>query len=71
MAVKSALMTTATDVKDADGARFTDPYAQGAGEVVPRKMLDPGLVYPAGNRDWKTYLASFGVDTGCEGDGPE
>jgi hypothetical protein len=57
-------------VKDADSARFTDPYAQGAGEVVPRKMLDPGLVYPAGNRDWKTYLANFGVATGVRATDP-
>jgi hypothetical protein len=63
MRVKSALMTTATDLVDADGKRFTDPYAQGAGEVAPGKMLDPGLVYPAGDRDWLGYLAGLGVDT--------
>jgi hypothetical protein len=41
--VKSAMMTTAYDLKS--GA---DPFAQGAGQVDPKKFLDPGLVYPSG-----------------------
>jgi hypothetical protein len=64
MRVKSALMTTARNTKNADGSALTDPYAQGAGEVVPRAMLDPGLVYPSGDRDWLRYLEGLGVDTG-------
>ncbi|MDN5763965.1 MAG: S8 family peptidase, partial [Microlunatus sp.] len=56
MRVKSALMTTAHDVKDDQGRRVTDPYAQGAGEVYPEKMLNPGLVYPSGDKDWLGYL---------------
>jgi Subtilase family/Fibronectin type-III domain/Peptidase inhibitor I9/PA domain len=41
--IKSAMMTTAYDLKS--GA---DPFAQGAGQVDPKKFLDPGLVYPSG-----------------------
>jgi hypothetical protein len=42
--VKSAMMTTAYDLKDP----VVDPFAQGAGHVDPSKFLDPGLVYQAG-----------------------
>jgi hypothetical protein len=41
--IKSAMMTTAYDLKS--GA---DPFAQGAGQVDPRRFLDPGLVYQSG-----------------------
>lgn len=63
MAVKSALMTTATDTKNADGSTNTDPFAQGAGEVTPAAMLTPGLVYDAGADDWLSYLEGLGYDT--------
>jgi hypothetical protein len=42
--VKSAMMTTAYDLKDP----VVDPFAQGAGHVDPAKFLDPGLVYQVG-----------------------
>jgi hypothetical protein len=42
--IKSAMMTTAYDLKDAT----VDPFAQGAGHVDPTKFLDPGLVYQVG-----------------------
>jgi hypothetical protein len=64
MRIKSAMMTTASNTKNADGSRLTDPYAQGAGEVVPTRMFDPGLVYPSGAQDWLAYLEGLGVDTG-------
>lgn len=64
MKIKSALMTTAADLRDASGAPMTDPFAQGAGRVVPERMLDPGLVFPAGDRDWLAYLEGLGMDTG-------
>ena len=43
--------------------KVTDPYAQGAGRV-PGADADPGLVYPAGDRDWLGYLEGLGDDTG-------
>ncbi|HEU5483627.1 MAG TPA: S8 family serine peptidase, partial [Microlunatus sp.] len=66
MKVKSALMTTATDLSDSTGGKVTDPYAQGAGRVVPNRMFAPGLVYPAGDRDWLGYLEGLGKDTGTD-----
>jgi subtilisin family serine protease len=64
MAVKSALMTTATDTKTAAGGTNTDPYAQGSGEVEPTAMLNPGLVYDSSDRDWLAYEEGLGMDTG-------
>ncbi|MFT4166423.1 MAG: S8 family serine peptidase [Microlunatus sp.] len=64
MMVKSALMTSAKDLRDAKGRRVSDPYAQGAGRVDPAAMLKPGLVFPAGSDDWFAYLEGLGVDTG-------
>ncbi len=52
---KSALMTTARPVGNAPL-----PLQQGAGEVGPRAMLDPGLVYDAGYADWLGYLRGSG-----------
>jgi subtilisin family serine protease len=63
-AVKSAMMTTATDTKTEAGARNTNPFDQGAGFVAPRRFLDPGLVYDADVVDWIGYLEGTGVDTG-------
>ncbi|MHA3704262.1 S8 family peptidase [Jatrophihabitans sp. YIM 134969] len=61
MMVKSAMMTTAGDT-----VGTTDPFAQGAGVVTPTRMLNPGLVYNAGDADWLGYLAGIGEvdDTG-------
>ena len=58
MMVKSAMMTTAGDT-----IGTTDPFAQGAGEVTPTRMLSPGLVYNAGEADWLGYLAGIGEVT--------
>jgi subtilase family protein/fibronectin type III domain protein/PA domain-containing protein/peptidase inhibitor I9 len=66
MTIKSALMTTAADLVDGTGRRATDPFAQGAGRVVPDRMFEPGLVYPAGQRDWLGYLEGLGMDTGTQ-----
>jgi subtilisin family serine protease len=63
MMIKSALMTTAGNTKTSTGAASTDPFAQGAGEVRPKQMLNPALVYRSGQRDWLAYLEGIGVDT--------
>jgi hypothetical protein len=68
MRVKSALMTTAADLQDSTGDRVTDPFTQGAGRVVPERMLAPGLVYDAGADDWDAYLAGLGKDTAARTD---
>lgn len=54
--IKSAMMTTSTDLVDADGADVTDPFTQGAGQVHPSSYLDAGLYYPAGLSDWESYI---------------
>lgn len=57
--VKSAMMTTAYDLKD----ESPSPLAQGAGQVEPRKFLDPGLVFDARGADYLNFLAGQGVTT--------
>ncbi|MEW1846911.1 S8 family serine peptidase [Nonomuraea angiospora] len=64
MAVKSALMTSGTDVLDGPG---TDPkviFGQGAGHVAPNSAADPGLVYDSGVKDWTAFLC--GTTTGID-----
>jgi hypothetical protein len=49
--LKSAMMTTADDLKGAAG-----PFAEGAGQVDPEGFLDPGLVLDSAPRSWRRYL---------------
>ncbi|GLX01302.1 S8 family serine peptidase [Microtetraspora sp. NBRC 16547] len=63
MAIKSAMMTTAVPTKNADGTDSTDAFAQGAGNVDPTRMLEPGLVYDSAEQDWLGYLEGLGVRT--------
>ncbi|GGK91965.1 hypothetical protein Sme01_54370 [Sphaerisporangium melleum] len=64
MSVKSAMMTTAGEIKTATGETSTDVFAHGSGEVTPARMFDPGLVYDSGAQDWLGYLEGRGVHTG-------
>lgn len=66
-AVKSAMMTTAGDVKLADGTKNTDMLATGAGQVDPARVLDPGLVYDADGDDYLRFIQGTGVDLGMPG----
>ncbi|MET3806173.1 subtilisin family serine protease [Nakamurella sp. UYEF19] len=66
MEVKSAMMTTAVNTKNQDGTDNTDPFAQGAGEVKPSAMFNPGLVYDADSADWLSYLEGLGYNTGTD-----
>jgi Fibronectin type-III domain/Subtilase family len=62
MMIKSALMTSASDVLDGPN---TDPlviFSQGAGHVRPNSAADPGLVYNAGLNDCLAFLC--GTTTG-------
>jgi subtilisin family serine protease len=64
MAIKSALMTTGSDVLDGPA---TDPaviFSQGAGHVRPNRAADPGLVYDSGLEDWLAFLC--GATNGVE-----
>jgi hypothetical protein len=59
-AIKSALMTTGistfSDGRTDDLAGMT-PWGQGAGNVLPTKAADPGLVYDATVADYTKYIA--------------
>ncbi|MEV6150067.1 S8 family serine peptidase [Nonomuraea sp. NPDC052129] len=58
MAIKSALMTSGSDILDGPG---TDPsviFSQGAGHVTPNSAADPGLVYDSGIKDWIAFLCA-------------
>ncbi len=70
MAVKSAMMTTAYDTRNADGTANTDPFAQGAGFVDPTRFFTPGLVLESGLRDWIGFYAGQGLTlVDADGDG--
>ena len=58
--IKSAMMTTAYDTVDADGAPVTDPFVQGAGHADPTKYFEPGLLYLNGTSDWLSYIVGAG-----------
>ncbi|TPW72774.1 S8 family serine peptidase [Schumannella sp. 10F1B-5-1] len=62
--IKSALMTTAYDTVDETGAKYEDPFGQGAGHVDPTKMFSPGLVYLNGPDDWAAYIEGIGYELG-------
>jgi subtilisin family serine protease len=64
MAIKSALMTTAGDVK-----HDSSPFNQGAGQVKPNTAVDPGLVYDSGVNDWRGFLKGQGCN-GCPAEPP-
>lgn len=63
-AVKSAMMTTAYDLVDANGAATHDVFAQGAGQIDPSRIATPGLVYDAGPADWLGFLQGLGYQLG-------
>ena len=63
--IKSAMMTTAYDTKNAAGAPVTDPFTQGAGHVDPTKYFAPGLLYLNGLDDWYGYIQGIGYDVGA------
>jgi hypothetical protein len=62
--VKSAMMTTAGNVVNADGSKNTDVHATGAGQVDPARMVDPGLVYDANEEDYWKFIQGTGINVG-------
>ena len=63
MMIKSALMTTAYDVRDA-ASTAAIIFRQGAGHARPAEAGDPGLVYDSNFYDWLAFLCGTtnGVD---------
>ena len=64
--MKSAMMTTAGNVVNADGSKNTDVHATGAGQVDPARMVDPGLVYDANFEDHLKFIQGTGVNVGMK-----
>lgn len=64
MQIKSAMMTTATPTKTADGKRSNDAFAQGAGQVTPKRFFDPGLFVTSDATQWRGFLTELGFNTG-------
>ncbi|UIK88148.1 S8 family serine peptidase [Arthrobacter polaris] len=62
--VKSAMMTTATNVVNADGSKNNDVFATGAGQSAVAKALTPGLAYNAGDTEYLEFIQGTGMDLG-------
>jgi subtilisin family serine protease len=56
MRIKSALMTSATDVLDGPNTNPLVIFRQGAGHIQPNSAADPGLVYDSTLNDWFAFL---------------
>jgi len=56
MMIKSALMTSASDVLDGPSTNPLVIFRQGAGHISPNGAANPGLVYNAGFNDWLAFL---------------
>jgi len=56
MMIKSALMTTGTDVLDGPNNNPTVIFSQGAGHIKPNSAADPGLVYNNSFNNWLAFL---------------
>lgn len=56
MMIKSALMTSGTDVLDGPNTNPLVIFRQGAGHIAPNSAADPGLVYNHSFNDWLAFL---------------
>jgi subtilisin family serine protease len=64
MMIKSALMTSASDILDGPNTNPLVIFRQGAGHVRPNSAADPGLVFDSNVNDWLAFLcgATRGVN---------
>jgi hypothetical protein len=58
--IKSALMTTASQLTNEGNPIPGTPFDFGAGHLTPNSSADPGLVYDAGWIDWLGFLCGTG-----------
>ena len=65
MAIKSALMTSASDILDGPGTNAGITFAQGAGHVRPNLAANPGLVFDAGYNDWIAFICGTQPGSFC------
>ncbi|CAG1017393.1 Minor extracellular protease vpr [Burkholderiaceae bacterium] len=59
-AIKSALMTSANDIKLGNGSADLNRWGYGAGHLNPTPAANPGLVYDAGPVDYLRFLCGIG-----------
>jgi hypothetical protein len=70
MAIKSALMTTGSDVLDGPNTNPLVIFRQGAGHVQPNNAADPGLVFDSNFNDWLGFLCGTAINPiNCTADG--
>lgn len=62
-AIKSAMMTTASQTTNAGNPIPGNAFGYGAGQVTPSSATDPGLVYTSHWRDWVGFLCGVGQIT--------
>ncbi|ADB31458.1 protease-associated PA domain protein [Kribbella flavida DSM 17836] len=66
MAIKSALLTTATTLDTAGNPIQNDsgspgtPFGYGSGLMQPKKAMNPGLVYDSSYDDWARFVCGSG-----------
>ncbi len=63
--LQSAMMTTATSLKNEDGTTSSDAFAQGAGLVNPKDFFHPGLFITSTPAQWYGLITEEGYDTGA------
>jgi hypothetical protein len=56
MMIKSALMTSASDVIDGPNTSSTIIFSQGGGHAAPNAAADPGLILKSSFNDWLAFL---------------
>ena len=59
-AIKSAMMTTASQTRNNNTPIPGGSFAYGAGQVVPNSGVNPGLVFDSGFNDWLAFLCGTG-----------
>ena len=71
MAIKSAFMTSATQQRTDSTPIVGGPFDYGAGQVVPKGAVNPGLVYDSGIVEWIGFLCGTGqlATSSCTGSG--
>ena len=70
MMIKSAMMTTTTNVLDGPATDASVIFSAGAGHVSPNAADDPGLVIDSGWNDWLGFLCATQLPTSfCTDDG--
>ena len=65
MMIKSALMTTGSDVLDGPNTNPLVIFRQGAGHVKPNSAADPGLVFDSTFVDWLSFICGTQPGSFC------